>query len=516
MLLIGATLTASAQNLQTPSSFPLAVAENIVLPGCAGDGKRDDTACLQDWINKRQGGMLNLGTGIYLIHSPLVSQGAITLVGAGGGQGIYKQSCTSGLRSNDPRQDVLILKGAGSRVYNLCIDANRPMEAGSAIRISGHASSVIVSDSHIYNQVTSIAVSGTGPGGATQNADVVLRHNTIVPAAHPQAVGIAIGRESMRANTVDTRVEGNSLVCQKRLGVGTLIADGGGTLIRNNTQYGCAIGTKIYPGAHQMVTWLYFSNTVLGDTDAEHNLVLDTQTSTAAIWGLNFTGTWASNADSDSILIQDSGESHNILGVHFTGHRTYMAKDQSGIVVKAGQKITFDAGTICSDGDGNGAGFVVSGTALATAVRNSTIGNCDHNSAGTLATGIEVTTSANNVGIFIGNDLSTVTTPILWKPRAENAAEAVLGDNLGVDTVEGSAVTAERVDLPPNRIIFLSGSGVVKWLRGGWADRETILVPSSGTITFATGGNICSALDARLRQKVTAVFMKAFQCWSLS
>lgn len=488
---------------------------NGVLPGCAGDGKQDDTACLQGWIDKRQGGVLNLGTGIYLVSSPLVSKGAITLLGAGGGKGIYKQSCAYGIRSNNPRQDVLVLEGAGARVYNLCIDANVQMEGGTAISIAGSANSVVVADTHINNQITSIAVSGTGSDGASQNADVVLRHNTIVPAAHPQAVGISIGRESMNANTVDTRVEGNSLVCQKRLGTGTLIIDSGGALIRNNTQYGCATGTKVYPGAKQMVAWLYFSNTVLGDSDADHNLVIDTADRNAAIWGLNFTGTWASNADGASVEIRDSGASRNVLGIHFTGHRTYVGRDQSGFVVKAGQKVTFDAGTICSDGEGKGTGFALSGDAIATAVRDSTIGNCDHNAAGTLATGIAVATSAANVGLFVGNDLSTSAKPIVWAPVVGNAAIAILGENLGLDTVEGVAAAAERVKLPPNRTILLTGSAAVEWLDGGWADRQVMLVPSTGAIAFKAGGNICNALNVERRQLVTAVFLKTLDCWSL-
>lgn len=81
---------------------PLSTTENGILPGCAGDGKKDDTACIQYWIDKRQGGILNLGTGTYLISSALVSKGAITLSGVGGGKGIYQQNCNSGLRTNNP------------------------------------------------------------------------------------------------------------------------------------------------------------------------------------------------------------------------------------------------------------------------------------------------------------------------------------------------------------------------------------------------------------------------------
>lgn len=489
--------------------------QNGILPGCVGDGRHDDTICLQSWIDNHQGSIVDLGKGLYLISAPLVSAGAITLIGTGGGQGIYQQSCTSGLRSNNARQDVLILKGAAARVYNLCIDANVPMRSGSAIRIIGKANSVIIADNHIYNQATGIAVSGIGADGANQNADVILRHNTIVPAPIISAVGIAIGQESMKANTVDTRVEGNSLVCQKRLGIGTLIADSGGALIHNNTQFGCAIGTHIYPSSNQMVTWLYFSNTVLGDTDADHDLVIDTQAPSAAIWGLNFTGTWASNADSTSIVIQDSASSHNILGIHFTGHRTYMAHDQSGIEVKAGQKVTFDASTICSDGEGQGAGIIVSGEAMATAVRNSTIGSCDHNRAGRLATGLAISTSALNTGVFIGNDLSTSATPIVWHPGAGNATAAILDSNLGLDTIEGSVPVAERVILPPNHTILLSGTGSIKWLDGGWAGREAELLANTGSISFETGGNVCNALIASLHQPIIAIFNKTLNCWTL-
>ncbi len=514
-LVISLLSSVAGAAIEARPSMPVSMMDNGVLPGCAGDGKQDDTACLQGWIDKRQGGVLNLGTGLYLVSSPLVSKGAITLIGGGGGRGIYKQSCTSGLRSNNPKQDILVIHGGGSRIYNLCIDANVQMESGTAISILGSANSVIIADSHINNQITSIAVSGTGLDGATQNADVVLRHNTIVPAAHANAVGIAIGRNSMKANTVDTRIDGNSLVCQKQLGIGTLIADSGGALIRNNTQYGCAIGTKVFPGAGQMVAWLYFSNTVLGDTDADHNLVIDTQDSTASVWGLNFTGTWASNADGASVLIQDSAASHNILGVHFIGHRTYMARDQSGFLVRSGQKITFDAGTICSDGKGKGTGFVVTGDAMATAVRNSTIGSCDHNAAGQLASGIAVQTKAANVGVFTGNDLGNSTTPIVWAPAARTAVDAVVGQNLGLDTAEGAAVVSERVNLPLNHAVVLSGTGTIKWLDGGWAAREVELLAKDGAIAFEVGGNLCNPLRLEPRQAVTALYRKSLACWSV-
>lgn len=494
---------------------PLSTTENGILPGCAGDGKTDDTACVQYWIDKRQGGILNLGTGTYLISSALVSKGAITLSGAGGGKGIYKQSCSSGLRTNNPRQDVLVLEGAGARVHNICIDANVEMQEGTAIRIVGSANSVIVSDSHINNQIVGISVSGTGSNRSTQNADVILRHNTIVPAAHSKAVGIMLGGNSRKANTIDTRVEGNSLVCQGKIGTGTLILDAGGALISNNTQYGCALGTKIYPGSDQQVIWIYFTGTVLGDTDTDHNLLIDTQVSNAGVWGLNFVNTWASNAGGSSILIQDNGASHNILGIHFIGHRTHVAKDRSGIEVKAGQKVTFDSGTICSDGNGKGTGFIASGDTIASAVRNSTIGNCDHNTDGRLATGILVSTNAENVGIFTGNDLSTTALPIAWRPAAGNESAAILGKNLGLDTAPGMVAANTTVNLPPNRAVFLSGGTPVKWLNGGWAGRETMLYPTAGPISFEAGGNICSAVTADKRQRVSAVFEKEFGCWSL-
>lgn len=511
----GVAIARTAQEHPHTLPTPLSTTEGGILPGCVGDGKTDDTACLQYWIDKRQGGVLNIGTGTYLISSALVSKGAITLTGVGGGKGIYQQSCNSGLRASNPHQDVLILEGAGTRVHNLCIDASVKMQAGTAIRVVGSANSVIVSDNHINNHIVGIDVSGTGSDAAAQNADVIVRHNTIVPAAHPTAVGVMLGRNSRKANTIDTRVEGNSLVCQGKTGIGTLILDAGGALVSNNTQFGCSVGTKIYPGDGQQVMWLYFTGTVLGDTDVYHGLLIDTQGGDAAVWGVNFVNTWASNAGGSSVSIQDTGGSDNILGVHFTGHRTYMSKNGSGVEVKAGQKVTFDSGTICSDGNSSGAGFIVSGNAIASAVRSSTIGNCDHNAEGRLATGILVSTSAENVGIFKGNDLSTSTRPIVWRPTSGDAAAAVVGENLGVDTVPGRVEAHTRVDLPPNRTVFISGQATVKWLGGGWAGREVMLYPSTSPLSFESGGNICNPVTAHKHQRVSAIFEIELGCWSL-
>lgn len=490
---------------------------NGILPGCSGDGVHDDTACVQGWINKRQDGVLNLGTGLYLISSALTSPGRIMITGPAGSKGIYKQTCQYGLRTNNPTQNALNLQGAGSRVYNLCIDNKVAMTGGAAINIQGIANSVIVADSTVYMQHYGIVVSGTGSSGETQNAGVILRNNTIITAPTSNAAAIVIGNNSKRANTIDARIEGNSVICFRKIGTATLILDTAGSIFSNNMQYGCDYGTKISPGENQTVNLLYFNNNVLGDTDNIADLYIDTPTKTSYIHGLEFNATWASSSPKTAVVIKNTGGATNsILGVHFNGHRSYLGPNANGFDISAGQNVTIDASTICSAGASSGTGVMLRGNIQNAAVRSSTVGACDANVAGALATAIAVTTSATNVGILTNNNLSNADTPLHWKPSGGNAAGAVISGNYALDSVAATITAASIVTLPPNNTVFLNGKTVIHTINGGWNNRYVNLVVGASGLNFSnTGGNICTNLVASAFQQVTASYQSQVGCWVL-
>lgn len=490
---------------------------NMVLPGCVGDGVHDDTACVQRWIDKRQDGVLNFGTGLYLISSELTSPGRIMILGPAGSKGIYKQSCRYGLRTNNPTQNALNIQGAGSRIYNLCIDTKVAMTAGVAINIQGNANSVIVADSTIYMQHHGIVVSGTGSNGNTQNAGVILRNNTIITAPTPDAAAIVIGNNSNKGNTIDARIDGNSIICAGKTGTATLILDTGGSIFSNNTQFGCDYGTKIVPGESQTVSLLYFNNSILGDTDNIADLYIDTPTKTSYIHGLEFNATWAGNSPNTAVIIKNTGGATNsILGLHFNGHRSYLGPNANGFDISAGQNVTIDASTICSVGKSTGTGILLRGVVQNIAVRGSTIGACDANVDGALATAIDVTTSAENVGILSNNNLSNAATHLHWRPSKGNATGAVISSNYALDNSAASVVAASIVTLPPNNTVFLNGNVTIHTLNGGWNNRHVnVVVGKSGIIFSNSGGNICTYFAAAAFQQVTASYHSQVGCWIL-
>lgn len=491
---------------------------NGILPGCSGDGIRDDTACVQEWINKRQDGVLNLGTGLYLISSALTSPGRIMIVGPAGSKGLYKQTCQHGLRTNNPTQNVLNLQGAGSRVYNLCIDNKVAMTGGAAINIQGTANSIIIADSTIYMQHYGIVVSGTGSSGEKQNAGVILRNNTIITAPTSSAAAIVIGNNSRKANTIDARIEGNSVICFRKIGTATLILDTAGSIFSNNMQYGCDYGTKIVPGENQTVNLLYFNNNVLGDTDNIADLYVDTPTRTSYIHGIEFNATWASSSPKSAVVIKNTGGGTNsILGLHFNGHRSYVGSNANGFDISAGQNVTIDASTICSAGASTGTGVLLRGDVQNAAVRNSTVGACDANVAGALATAIAVTTTADNIGIISNNNLSNAITPLSWKPAKGNGSGAIIANNYALDNLAATIdASGPVINLPPNNIIFIKGNSAIHTFDGGWNNRHVNLVVGSSGITFSNvGGNICTSLAAAAYQQVTASYHSQVGCWIL-
>ena len=491
------------------------------LSGCDGSGTNDTRACIQAYLDAMPttGGVLNLGTGLYRIDDPLNISKPIIVVGSGGGKGQYISGCVRGLRAGAANKDLVILSASGSGIRSTCIDSGAGNTSGSAVKIVGPYRSVFVTDTQINNAFNGIAISGDTDG---PSANATIANNVFKPNGASGGAAITVGAASTDGHTVDLFIYANVIYCGEpaaaSLSSGMVFKDAGGPLVFGNAIYGCNVGTAITPGANQTVVWGHFNGTLLGDSSKTNDLLIDTQASTAQIRGTNFTGSWTSWAGGANVLIQDSGSSNNIIGLHFAGHRNYMDGNNIGFDVRAGTKFTIDASTICARGTSSGTAIKLSGSASDSAIRDNSIGVCEALS-GQIATGISVVQSSAFVGIISGNDLSNSTTSLnlaLTGSGIGNNATAVITDNMGLDNLSGSVTAAATVTLSSYPRFIINGSTTVTTINGGWGNRQITMIATSGTgLTFATGGNICNALTTTQNQMVTAYYDPGWGCWHM-
>lgn len=487
---------------------------HAVVPGCAGNGTTDDTVCLQNAINANQNGTLYLDSGIYRITSGLTSVGPIHIVGGGGGGGNYITTCTAGIRVASGSIVALTLKGAGSVLSNTCFDYAVTATGGSAISVSGPANSVTIEHVQINGAQIGIDAGNT----ATQLLSLVVRENRIIPPASTAAIGIRIGAATTQANTTG-EFFGNEINCYNgtsNVAIGMQIQDSGGSYFGNNDIYGCSYGTVMQPGTNQQIIWSYFVGTVLGDSSLNNDLFINTLTSSSAVLGNQFVGTWASSGAATNIVIQDTGGSGNLHGLHFVGHRSYSSSANSNIFdIRNGDDITIDSSTICSVVNNSGVGVNIRGAAGDIFVRSNRIGRCD-TGTGSLATGVSVTTSNQFVGGISGNDFASATNPISYLPSGGNQTTATIETNSGPDGNFAGIAAASTIALPVNSNVILTTSGTVSTINGGWSGRVVHLYPAgSGGATFITGGNVCNALTVAQNVPVLAVYDGGSVCWHL-
>jgi hypothetical protein len=484
-----------------------------IIPGCAGNGTTDDTSCVQAALTATPaGGTLFTGRGLYKITSVLTVPGSVTVMGGGGSQGSYNQTCLAGFRTGNATQGAFVM-GAGSKLIGVCIDTSVTKTAGTAISALD-VNTVTIAESAIYNQFIGIDFSGEA-GGLTANQAVktMIRDNSIVPANNSGAIAIRIGVHSTLSNTTGAYVQNNYIVCQGGHGIGTLILDAGGLYMAGNNRYGCNIGTKIYPGTNQMVVWMTAGpNEILGDTDTTNDLLIDTADSTASIWGLQFVGAWTSYASGGSSALIQNTAGGSIQGLHFTGHRGLPGTNQIGFEVKAGKHFTYDSSVICATGGSTAPMMRIGGSTAQSNVTGNTIGNCGHEASGSIATGIDVTTTASDVGVISGNTITAATTAVNWAPSNGNNTAAAIGDNWGVDNVSPSVTSASTVTLPANKLVFITGTTTITTINGGWDNRQVQLYFPSG-LSLNTGGNICSAQTAAAFSTYTLTYNQGIGCW---
>ena len=479
--------------------------------GAAGNGTTNDAAAMQAAVTAMQNRTLYLGSHLYGLSAGVTSSGQIKIVGDGGGEGIYATGCHSGFVPLTANITVLTLNGAGSSVSGTCVNGGGVTNTSGAGIAVGAANSVTIAGNQVNGECFGVDVSGSG---TTQNVGALVDGNTFTTVNSASCAAIRVGANSTGGNTVNTKITNNEIYCNNA-SIGMLFLDSGGALVSKSTPYACSYGTKIFPGANQDAIWLAFDETVVGDTSTADDLLIDTAASSATITGLKFSASWSSAASGGpSVLIQDSASSGGVLGIHFSGHRTYMSGNNAGFDIKAGQDVTIDTSTICSGATSTGTAVVVEGSASFTAVRDNHIGMCDHPVSGTLATGISVTTSSQLAGNYQGNTFQNVTTPITYSPTNAADTNVVISGNLGVDDQIPTVASAATITLPVNPTVNLTGTTTVTTINGGWAARQVTIIPLA-VASLTTGGNICNAVTTTTNVPVIATYNPASPCWYL-
>jgi hypothetical protein len=480
----------------------------IVTPqvfGCKGDGVTDDTLCLQRAINAQAGGVLFIIRKTYKVTGGLTITQPIQLIGIsrGSGHGIVDPAasgCTAGLRIGQANIMLLTITADAAIVDGVCIDSPGVRNnSGTAIYVN--ANNVSLTNNQINGACNGIDT--TASGSVNNNTGSYIVNNSIVPANHSGCNGIRVGDKSTGGATTEIHIAHNEIFCNAALATGMLLKDAGGVYVQGNGIVHCSYGTAIIAGANQYADGMFFSGTVVGDSSATGDLLIDTSGSSAIVGQIAITGSWMASATGPSVAIQNTGGGY-IGGIHFAADLIYPRVNQNGVNIVAGNDITIDDSTICSPAASSHTMIQIT-TAGSTAIRNSTIGACDRTPGGyAVASGISYMPHSAGVVQILGNSFFSANTPLFYNPGA--LSTAIIANNSGVDNIAGTTIASDAtITAPVNPIFSISGTAVITSMNGGWTGRQMTINPTD-SFSFATGGNIANALTATAGVPIFANF----------
>lgn len=478
--------------------------------GATGNGTADDTTMVKSAMTAMYGGTLYTGNFIYGLSSGLAPTSRITIKGERGGPGGYTTSCLNGFRMLAANFDVITLGASGSKIEETCFDkaAGVTNTSGYGVLVSALSNIDVVSNA-FYGICNAVSVTGSGWTQALSNR---ILKNSIYPASGANCWGITIGASSVGAATVDTVITDNSIGCNGS-GNGIVFYDSGGAFVSHNTPYQCGVGTKIYPGASQDVIWSYFHDTVLGDTSGTNDLLIDTGSSSAVIFGQQFDGTWASSASGGhNVLIQNTASAGSYEGIRFVAHRTYMGTTSyDGFHIVNVKDFQIRNSTICSGAANTQSAINIASSVTTWSVQNNRIGVCD-NFGGSLATGITAAAADTDMSIT-NNDFTGSTTPVSLSGIVAGT-HFIMGGNVGIDENHPLIASASTISAPLNPTFFISGSTSITTINGWWHGRQVTMIPEAD-VAFAGGGNICGTVSATANTPVIGTYDSGFGCWFL-
>lgn len=490
-----------AGSVPRPLSVKLADIINGADFGMLCNGSNDDAAALNRALAYAASvapAVVNLplsGTRCVIAGTVTVPEN-VTLAGARG----QRASLAAGAANLSP---MISLAGNGAAIRDLYINASAAgaNSRGATIAVRNVVAPVIAG---VYIQGPFI--------GIDLNGNQALVEQTIVNGVKGAgSVGIRIGALTAHAETTDARIARTTVIGDRAQpgDAAMQILDAGGLLVSESDMLFTKIGTQIAPGANQSVAWASLNNTYVGDTNAINALEIDTRAPSARVEGLECSACWTASAQSDNILIANTGGGL-VSEIHFNGLRNYNGAS-NGANVKAGTFVTFDASRFCGNGRGGGAAanIVYGPNVSAYAVRNSELGG----SCGGLfkaAPRHGIVLAGNNAGGLVsGNDFSGSRTPISGSPTGDS----IVSSNLGIDTKPAAIASAATIDVHTAPVVLLTGNAKIRAIEPTWNGRTLKLIPTKGTASFATGGNLCNAATAAQNAPVDAYFNGS--CWNL-
>jgi hypothetical protein len=533
--------------------------------GAAGTGgsATNDTAAVQAAINAAAVAgvplrfdsthLYNVAGGL-TIASPVDIEGPFrhgvwTTVASGAAR-----SCSWGLTNTGyGTTTMLTVSAVTATIRGLCIDMTagnphaNPM-AGAAIALAPPSRSTYQTGLHIeqntiLNPYDGITIDGAGHSAACCGAGATadgnfIGWNTIIS---PAGVGISNGKHTAGAATVGNTFWDNAIVCDnatsKANGIGVALYDG--AIYYDGTQNGpegCNVGTEVVPGTasgHRQIAELN-GDGVFGDQSATHDLLIQPRAGgTIDFLTIGGKAPWASaTRNVNAVLVDCTATGSSCQEFNFNGLVAHGGNGQAQPIVdiEAGTGGPYDL-TI-----GGGSDFCSFGAPTTGAValklnipdsgksvsgRWNIVGNrfgagCP---GGAVPTGILLSigpAAAPPYGAvtIIGNDMSAVRMPISYTPNTTD--HVIIANNMGIDDQTGAIASAASITLSPNFNIFgISGTTAVTNISGGWSNRKVSLIPTSGTVAFNTGGNICNAVSAAVNVTVDATWNGGKSCWNL-
>jgi hypothetical protein len=438
-------LTGSLGRFITPRDF-----------GCVGNGRTDDTACLQAAVDAAaaQGWPLRLdGVHKYLISSTIHSAGAPIIIGATPPLSPYTTACPAGIIVN---RDItaLSLTGPTAIVRNVCFQmaaAAGTRRRGAAIAVGattktqqGHAT---IAGNTILYPYQGIVVGGATTGATQTNGDVIA-DNVVIDPSH---VGISNGADSTGASTNGTTIRDNQIVCYKahRAAIGFALYDGsimyyGG----DGGPYNCDLGTAIVPATGQTALGAFMG--VVGDSSLRHDLLIAPRGTGTAEY-LDFVNAWASNSPQP---VYCNARGATAKTISFVGSRFHSDNGLAPIMDLAGcSNVVISGNQIVADGGGTtvGPGIAIGASSGAVTISGNFIGA----HFGRLTRGIIIHRGATAITV-VGNTI-IARTPFTNDSRA--ASIDVMG-NLGIGDAVINGVPGAACKGPPTTS-FATTEGIV-------------------------------------------------------
>lgn len=475
--------------------------------GAVGNGTTNDTTAVQNAITAAAGKTLDLSGHFYCVNALTVS---VPTRIVGGEAAFQSAPVTSGLKACSINQNLITFAAGsdGSVLENVDIVMNA---AGQ--NTSGYALTIQLVGRVLVEKVTiSDPCFGILEYGNNNTYDNVQINGFNEPN-NSSCGGVVFGSGTNQA--LDTRFINSAIVMPgSNSGGGTgaynfgmSFINAGGVYVANTDILFTQNGTQIAPGAGQTVQWLFFNNTVLGDSTYQSGLYINPASSTGVVEGISIQGSWVGSsgcwpaysactyqAGVNGVTIANTN-SGTVNGVMFNGFRQINAGN-SNIAINTGvSNVKVQNSMLCAASlSGAGAtSFSVFGGSNISITGNRIAGSCAGSTGSpSVSLGIAGASLTGPIQIH-GNDLTGTTTPLaISSAFATTQTGIVISDNAGVDDTIPSVASASSITLPPNPIVYLTGSSAVSTMSGGWQGRKITIIAPSGA-TFTTGGNIANS-----------------------